>query len=136
MMFEILAQFIEDECSPGRVQWYGEQGHRITVNGKEKYVLDEMRDLVTWWDIVWNGEWGEVTDILWAEAHRHDPESEWNETDGQPGLSYWDPQFKETEDGEIWHKCVRSINNLERIMHKAREERLHRMIAILPYMWT
>lgn len=136
MMFEILAQFIEDECSPGYVQWYGEQGHKITVNGQEKYVLDEMKDLVAWWDDVWNGEWEEVNDILWAEAHKHDPETEWTEVDGKPHLSYWDPQFKETEDGEIWHFCMRAVNKLERNMHKAREKCLHRMIAIMPYMWT
>lgn len=133
MMFEILAKFIEDECSPGHVEWYGEAGHKITVNGEEKYVMDEMKDLVDWWEIVWNKEYEEVSDILWAEAHKHDPESEWIE-DGQ--LSYWSPEFKESEDGEIWHKCVHAVNSLERIMHKARDERLHRMIAIMRYMWT
>jgi hypothetical protein len=136
MMFEILDQFITDECSPGIVAWYGEEGHKITVNGQEKYVLDEMKDLVAWWHTVWNKEWNEVNDILWAEAHKHEPTSEWIECDDKPGMSYWDPKFQETEDGEIWHYCVRSINKLERIMHKDREERLHRMIAILPYMWT
>lgn len=136
MMFEILAQFIKDECSPGYVQWYGEDGHKITVNGEEKFVLDEMKDLVAWWDTVWNKEWEEVNDLLWAEAHTHDPTSEWTECDDRPGLSYWDPQFRETEDGEIWHFCVHAVNKLERMMHKDREERLRRMVAIMPYMWT
>lgn len=133
MMFEILAQFIEDECSPGHVLWYGESGHKIIVNGQEKYVMDEMKDLVFWWDTIWNGEWEEVNDILWNEAHKHDPETEWN---GVGQMSYWDPQFKATEDGEVWHYCVRAVSKLERIIHKGREDRLHRMIALLPYMWT
>ncbi len=136
MMFEILDQFIGDECSPGYVEWYGEEGHKITVNGEEKFVLDEMKDLVAWWNDVWNGEWGEVSDILWAEAHKHEPKTDWTKVEGKPHLSYWDPQFRETEDGELWRHCVRAINKLERTMHKDREERLHRMIAILPYMWT
>ena len=138
MMFEILAQFIEDECSPGHVTWYGEDGHKITINGQEKYVLDEMKDLVAWWDTVWNGEWEEVNEILWAEAHKHDPTSEWTECseEEESGMSYWDPQFQETEDGELWHKCVRSVSKLERIMYKARDERLHRMIPLMRYMWT
>jgi len=135
MMFEILAQFIDDECSPGHVEWYGEGGHKIIVNGEKKYVLDEMKDLVAWWDTVWNGEWEEVNDILWAEANKHDPETTWTKED-EDQMSFWDPQFRETEDGELWHKCVGAVNKLERIMHKAREERLHRMIAIFPYMWT
>ncbi len=138
MMFEILDRFVADECSPGYVQWYGEDGHKITVNGEEKFVLDEMKDLVAWWNDVWNGEWEEVSDILWAEARKHDPETEWTPCgdEEESGMSYWDPQFRETEDGELWHRCVGAVNKLTRIMHKAREERLHRMIAILPYMWT
>jgi len=137
MMFEVLTRFIDDECSPGYVQWYGEEGHKITVNDQEKYVLDEMKDLVAWWDTVWNSEWEEVQDILWAEAHKHDPTSEWTEYgDAKPGLSYWDPQFTETEDGELWHVCLRAVSKLERIMHKKREDMLHRMITIIPYLWT
>lgn len=138
MMFEILDQFVKDECSPGVVEWYGEAGHKITVNGEEKFVLDEMKDLVAWWHNVWNKEWAEVNKILWDEAHKHDPVSEWRACGDkeESGMSYWDPQFKGTEDGELWHFCVGAVNNMDRAMHKAREERLHRMIAILPYMWT
>ncbi len=137
MMFEILGQFIKDECSPGYVQWYGEDGHKITVNGQEKYVLDEMKDLVAWWNDGWNGEWEEVNAIVWAEAHKHDPISEWTECDGEESdMSYWDPKFQGTEDGELWHVCMRAASKLERIMHKARDERLHRMIPLIPYMWT
>ena len=34
--FETLSFFIEKECSPGHVEWYGGYGHKITVDEKEK----------------------------------------------------------------------------------------------------
>ena len=38
MMFEILCDFVEKECSPGCVEWYGEHGHKLD---KGKYGSSE-----------------------------------------------------------------------------------------------
>ncbi len=135
MMFEILCQFVERECSPGHVEWYGEYGHKITVDGEEKYVMDEMKDLIAWWHAVWNKEVEEVDDMLWAEAEGHSPTS-YFEPFGDEGLFEWKQRFTSEGDEEIWKRCMKGLNNLEYIMAVALEERLHRLVKLIPYMWT
>jgi len=41
-MFEILSKFIEEECSPGIVDWEGSD-HTIDVNGDIVNVRTEMQ---------------------------------------------------------------------------------------------
>lgn len=134
IMFELLSQFIEQECSPGHVEWYGEGGHKITANGVEKYVRDEMQELYDWWHTVYNGEWQEVDDMLWAEARKHRlpaarPLENSDYTKG--GLKH-----PTDEDREIYKRCVRGVNKLERMLDVALEARLHRLVNITPYLWT
>jgi len=134
-MFEILSQFVEQECSLAHVEWYGEYGVKTTVNGEEKYVRDEMQDLYDWWHQVWNQEYGQVSDILWKEAKRHSPHVEWipiEDTD----LYEWNPQFAVEKDAQCYHKCLDALNKLEAIMEKKLQKQLHRLINIIPYMWT
>ena len=132
-MFELLSRFIERECSPGHVEWFGEWGHKITVNGQEKYVRDEMQELYDWWHTVWNGEVEEVNDMLWAEAHKHNPITTW-----EPMEEYleWKPTFATDEDRNIYKRCLNAVNKLERMMDVELEARLHRLVNIIPYLWT
>lgn len=135
MMFEILCQFVEKECSPGHIEWYGENAHKITVGGVEKYVMDEMKELVEWWHKVWNKEYQEVNDMLWAEASKHSPTREFIDIPGTDFVE-WLPEFKTEEDKVINHNCLMAMNKLERNMQEALEDRLHRIIPITFYMWT
>jgi hypothetical protein len=133
-MFEILAQFLKEECSPGCIEWYGEYGHKINVDGVEKYVMAEMKDLDAWWRESWNKEYNNVRDILWAEARKHAPTSEDEELPN--GNFLYRPQYKTKEDEEIYVRCMLAINKLDRIKEEALQERLHRLIPLIPYMWT
>jgi len=133
MMFEILSDFIEKECSPGHVEWYGEHGHKIEVAGEEKYVRDEMQDLYDWWHVVCQTEYPEVDDLLWAEANKHRPTRNLRQ-EGE--FSVWDPQFPIEEDKELWNNCVRATSKLEQMRVTDLQRRLHRLINVMPYMWT
>jgi hypothetical protein len=141
MMFEILCQFVEQECSPGCVEWYGEWSHKVAVDGEEKFVMDEMKELVEWWHTVWNKEVKEVEDMLWAEAERHQHTDEHTPVEGKDlfegvSLYEWEQHFATEEDKAIYNRCVMGCNNLDRIMHKALEARLQRIIPLIPSMWT
>jgi hypothetical protein len=125
MMFEILCQFVEQECSPSPCEWYGEYGPKITINGKEKFVMDEMKDLIAWWHDVWNKEVGEVEDILWAEAEKHPSVFE---TQGA--------KFPTEEDRAIYKTCLMACSNLEHNMMGALEARLHRLVNVTYYFST
>lgn len=135
-MFELLSRFIEQECSPGHVEWYGEWGHKVTVDGEEKYVRDEMQGLYDWWHTVWNGEWREVEDILWAEAHKHNPVSEFEPIEGQEGMVAWHQTFATDDDRDIYKLCVGGTSKLDRMMEAELQRRLHRLVNLIPYLWT
>ena len=135
MMFEILCQFVEEECSPGWVEWYGEVGQKITVGGQEKYVMDEMRELIKWWHEDWHKIYPEVGDLLWAEAGKHLPIQEYTIIEGADLLDCL-PQFKTEEDETIYNLCMAALNKLEQNMYRALADRLHRIIPLIPFMWT
>lgn len=134
-MFEILSDFVENECSPGDVEWYGEYGHTLTVNGNEKFVRDEIQDLYNWWHKVWNQEYGQVSDMLWEEAIKHAPFDEWLPIKDSD-LDEYTPQFASEEDAEIYRQQLDALNKLEICMEKDLQRYLHRLVNVIPYLWT
>jgi len=133
MMFEILSRFIEQECSPGHVEWYGEYGHKIMVNGEEKYVRDEMQELYDWWHKVYLKEIPEKVDKIWDQIHENRPEYLFKKVD--VGYEY-DPRFEYEDQHEKYDLLIKQINEIE---HNARidlEDRLIRMVRLIPFMWT
>jgi len=135
IMFEILSQFIEQECSAEIVEWHGEHGHKINVNGEKKYVRDEMQDLYNWWHITYNKEMKEVEEILWKEVEKHKCKNVWEPTENERFFRFT-LQFDSPEDDVIWHRCMMAINKLEKITDKKLEVMMHRLVRISPYMWT
>ena len=133
MMFEILQQFIEEECSPGHIEWYGEYGHKLD-NGK--YVMDEMKDLAHWWAVVWSKEQQEINDIFWKEAEKHSPVDTFKPCEDNKHLVVWVSTFANDDDRDIYKLCRCACNKLERSMEAEKTARLHRLVTVIPYMWT
>ena len=134
-MFEILSQFIERECSPSDIEWYGEYGRKITINGEEKYVRDEMQDLYNWWHYVGNQALDQVRDILWSEALKHRPHTNSipiEDTD----LYEQRLQFATEEDAICYYQYLDALYKLDARMEEDLQERLHRLVNLIPYLWT
>jgi len=145
MMFEILSQFIEKECSPGIVEWYGENGHKITVDGTEKYVMDEMKDLCSWWHEIYNKEYERVDNVIWELIHTHNlgPQGDWDEMndplvddDGEVYAYRWNPKYETAEKETLYHMLLNALNRLEREQHEDLEEKMIRLCKLRAYMWT
>lgn len=136
MMFEILSQFIEKECSPGCVEWYGENGHKITVDGKEKYVRDEMQDLYDWWHQQYLKRYSALEEKFWQDVHEHDGKHKLSNLSKKAGITCWDPEYDTPEDKKRGHELIMRLNYLERAVENALNRRLTRILAIRPYMWT
>ena len=135
-MFEILSQFIEQECSPGHVEWYGDYPHMVTVDGKEKNARDEMQDLYDWWRWTWNEAYGEIADDLWEQAAKYAPRTNWVPTEGDDDYLTYDPQFDTEEDELQYNRYLKELNQLEINMEDDLQEHLHRLINIRQYLWT
>lgn len=141
VMFEVLSQFIERECSPGCVDWVASD-HRINVtlpNGKvvNRNVRDEMRDLYYWWHQKFNGRYNEVADQLWAERHEHAAKHQASMFYMKNGLRCFDPFNYDTPENRAYAKALCQLANFhERAMERALDNRLRRLLAVRPYMWT
>jgi len=136
-MFEILSQFVEEECGPDCYVDWKRSGHTVTVVGEEVNVRDEMQCLYEWWptyleDIEHtHDEWHEF-----REAHsKHIDEPIINE-DG-PITSYkwvieWDTDDNEKRANELF----KDGENKERVLSEKLQDNLHRLVNIIPFLWT
>lgn len=154
--FEILSDFIENECSPGHIEWYGESGHKITVNGVEKYVRDEMQELYDWWQSchkkpktslyekegnetykhLLDPTFHEYSHMLWSLVHAEEIKNETIPLESNDGKVYayeWKTHYK---DEQKHHDYVRAAAHLERMHDEFVQNQLHRLVNIRHSMWT
>lgn len=137
MMFEILSDFIENECSPGHVEWYHSDkfhpGHKIKRAGREIWVRDEMQDLYDWWH---------KTYIPWSE---NPPErEEWYEYENKhvltskDNLNEWfnDRKYDSEESKKEAQRLFDVLHKKEDDMERQLKRNLHRVLNIMDYMWT
>jgi len=132
-MFEILSQFIEKEASPGIVEWYGEYGRKITVDGQEKYVRDEMQDLYSWWHEYYNKKYQEECDALWDEVEKYQPNELW-EDDGE--YTIYKPKYDSEEQKIMYHDILDEIQELETKTEEILLKNMRRVCNLMPYLWT
>jgi hypothetical protein len=136
-MFEILSQFLERECSPGYVEWYGSMPHMVEVNGEQVNVRDEMQAIYDWWHNDYNKAYPEECDRLWEITSKHHPIYLFSNNDKHESATYsYDPKFETEEDERIYKECIDELNRLEREMEKQQIEMMHRLVNCTPYMWT
>ena len=145
MIFEILSKFIEKECGEDCfVEWYGDEPHMIEVDGKQVNVRDEMQDLYDWW----HQDYLRNIDHIHDEWHEHRKLHVYNVftrlTDQT--LDWADPDYDELEEGGTQYSSPEAEIENNRIFAEATarksayeaelNSRLHRIINIIPYMWT
>jgi len=134
MMFEILSQFIEKECSPGRVEW--DYGREIIVDGKKKYVRDEMQELYDWWHQQYLKRYVKL-EKQFHRAHReHSAAHQLSEFREEGDIFYWEPLYDTPENTARGEALLMRLNYLERAVENALNRRLPRILAIRDYMWT
>ena len=131
MMFEILSKFVEEECSPGIVGWYGEVGHKITIDGQEKFVRDEMQDLYDWWHKEWNKEYEKKEEKMWEEIGKYSPPLEKMFKDNR-----YDPQYDSSEQKENYKRLIKELNEYETQIQVTLQDNMHRLVNLQPYLWT
>jgi hypothetical protein len=150
-IFEILSDFVEGECGPDSpVEWYGDHPHLVEVDGKQVNVHDELQDLYSWWhdDYLKNkdtlrDEWYahrelHVKDIFskvadkevldWIKSVDKDVDSSDLE---EHSVLYSSPEA-EIENDRLFAVSTEK----EKHYREELESRLHRVINIIPYMWT
>lgn len=144
IMFEVLSDFVENECSPGCVEWYGEYAHKITVDGKEKFVRDELQELYDWWHKTYNKEYPQREGELLNASHEcrpitHDIPVDYDgnvvaEEDAE--LFEWKNEFSSRRHQEKYKAAIRAYTEFEKFKEQILMEMMHRLVNVVPYMWT
>lgn len=142
-MFEILSQFIEKECSPGHIDW-GSTGHVIVVDGKEVNVRDEMQSLYDWWHWEYNKHRIYEDETIHKELAEHSPTSfqkpinAVGEEVPEDEADYFEfcPMYKTPEDKAATDALYKDMWELEKKWDTELNERMHRLVNLLPYLWT
>lgn len=156
MIFEILSQFIEGECGEDcHIDWYypnddGTLGHQVEVDGKRVNVLDEMKDIYDWWHNDYLVNYDHIHDEWHAhrKLHVHDVFTKITEQETKDWVKEFDPEVDEEEleewdtqysspEAEVENKRIfKEANDRKDAYEKELNSRMHRIINIIPYMWT
>jgi len=134
MSMEILGQFIENECSPGHVLWFGEEGPK-KIGGK--YVMDEMKEIWDWWNITYQKEYQEATNNIWKLIRECSPLIDHRELDPpQNNLRQMVFHFETDGQEDKYRALTKEASELEQNMEDQSDEMLQRLAAVRQYMWT
>ena len=134
--FQILTDFIDGECSPGHVEWYGDYPHLVEVNGVMKNVMNEMKELYFWWNTVYLKEYPKRMDGLWDAVDG--PKMLCVEFEGMSPHIAGKLEFvhENDETRAVYKALMNEINETERLMDEKAEEMLKRLAAVRLWMWT
>jgi hypothetical protein len=134
--FQILTDFIDKECSPGHVEWYGESPHQVEVDGVMENVMDEMLELYRWWNTVHEKEYPAKMDELWKTAEQYSPGMKSIPIEDRPGFYELKMIYVDDEQRDAYRAITNEINETERLMDEKAEEMLKRLAAVRLWMWT
>ena len=129
--FEILTQFIEEECSPGHTDWE-KTNHTVEVDGRTVNVRDEMQEIYDWWQNY--HVYSDVENLLYEMAMKYESEDASEQL--SDGMWNWKRKFKTPEEEEKHNRLMKGTNTLDDIRNKDIDDMLHRLINIRQNMWT
>lgn len=143
IMFEVLSDFIERECSPGHIDWEG-TGHTVVVNGEEINVSTEMHTLYDWWHQDYTKVYPKTLEALWAEVFRFQPKHgdipkdyDGNVVAEEDADVYeWTTIFDSEEQRNAYDAAMDVVHDVEREQSDNLTEMMHRLVNLRQYLWT
>jgi len=134
--FQILTDFIDKECLPGHIEWYGDCPHQLMVNGVMENVMDEMQELYRWWNTVYLKEYPAKMDELWDAIDG--PKMLCVPYEGMPDCvaGKLEMVYRDDEHKTAYKARINEINEVEQLMDEKAEEMLKRLAAVRLWMWT
>ena len=135
VMFEVLSRFIENECSPGDVEWYGEYSHKITRNGEEVFVRDELQAIYDWWNITYRKEYPQREDELLERMMAFEPDRVFKDT-GNSHYVEFAPEWNDPEAKESYDSASKEFAALQKRSEEELIEFMHRLVEVSRSMWT
>lgn len=112
-MFQILSDFVEQECVESIVSWYDDEwGHKIKVNGVDVFVIDEMLALYNWWHLKYKKAYKEIEE------------------------GWWDKALENRKEKGLYHFYIKRTIDMEDLVEEELQVMLKRLINVRRSMWT
>jgi hypothetical protein len=144
VMFEVLSQFIEQECSPGIVDWDWDGEHKI-VSGKPwspelqdspdaVNVRKEMQFLYDWWHQKYNKEYQKKEEELWDHISSLHIKSDDEWVDTGHGTMRYEPKYSVSI--EEANRLSKEALDFENSVDVELEQMMVRLIHLRRMLWT
>lgn len=136
MMFELLSVFVEEELCHNSIEWYGDDGPLINIDGTGVYVRDEIQCLYTWWNDYYNHSRLDEYEVVYGELERCQPTMKRVLYPDIPGTTTTDFIF-DTDEQEVYYtKCLETLYTMEDEDEMILQANLHRLVNLRRYLWT
>ncbi len=138
VMFQVLEDFIEKECTSGSTDWYSKDCPlTVKVHGVEVHARDEMTQLLKWYKTKFLGSYEKIrddlTDRFLASAPPHiEKEITIN---GETYIEWSDGEISEEQRKHYLFLMDLSTYTDQRIAEEL-ESMLIRLVKVRPFMWT
>lgn len=133
-IMEMLSQFIEQECSPGWVDWYC-CPKTIEFYGNDWNVRDLMQHIYDWYHQVYIPKSNNNRSVDWynfAAKHSRTPEEKL-----ENGLIRWlNPIWDSEENKKIGSRLFQRSIKIEAALERQLDEYCITIIRMREYMWT
>lgn len=138
VIFEVISDFRDNECGEGCfVDWYADSGHKVTVNGVEKFVRDEIEDIYNWWHTTYMKEYEAREDVIFDEIAKIREENLTSEfQDAGDGMCLWNPQYDSEEAAQRIKELYQASRDLDELRERELKEYMHRAVEIYRSLWT
>ncbi len=138
-MFQILSDFVENECVESVVDWYHDEieYRNVLVNNVKVNPMDEMLALYNWYHLKYKKTYKEIEESWWDKIHNIGlPENEFLPVEDNPNLLSWDRKFKSEEHERLHDFYMDRIIAMETLVDEELQEMLKRLIEVRRWMWT
>lgn len=135
-MFQILSDFVEQECVESIVDWYYDdlEYKYVVVDGVKVRPIDEILTLYNWYHLKYKKAYPEIEEQLWDKVHDCGGKFRWEPTDHNTCTLEQDFPDEEKQNK---HDFLMSLHfQMEILVEEELNRMLVRLLNVRKYMWT
>lgn len=136
LIFQVLDDFINEECSPEYVDWAA-SGLTVLVDGVSINVRDEMTAISEWWNNIYKKEYPRQCNEIWNRIHECGGKSEFTPLDKEYNgekLFEWNMIYPSKEKEEMSDKLMDELYGLEKKMDQDLLSYMHRVVNLREFL--
>jgi len=136
ILFQILDDFVQNECMPVEIIDWKASDRRVEVNGESINVRDEMTAILEWWNNIYNKEYPQKCKEMYEEMNKCKGAYHFTPLEENSEFCTWDIIYPSEEQKKRANKLHDELWKLERKMEEDRISYMIRIVNISQYLWS